>query len=65
MTLQKHTIDEVPPANKELLMGIDVGAADGYNIWTIGTWNEKVGIVLLMKLNILSLNDMNYRRKRG
>lgn len=40
MILQKHTIDEVPPANKELLMVIDIGAANGYNLWTVGTWGE-------------------------
>ena len=40
MILQKHTIDEVPPADKELLMVIDIGAANGYNLWTVGTWNE-------------------------
>ena len=40
MILQKHTIDEVPPADKELLMVIDIGAADGYNLWTVGTWEE-------------------------
>ena len=40
MILQKHTIDEVPPANKELLMVIDIRAANGYNLWTVGTWNE-------------------------
>ena len=40
MILQKHTIDEVPPTDKELLMVIDIGAANGYNLWTVGTWNE-------------------------
>lgn len=40
MILQKHTMDEVPSADKELLMGIDIGAADEYNLWTIGTWDE-------------------------
>ena len=41
MILQKHTIDEAPPANKELLIVIDTGAADGYNLWTVGTWDER------------------------
>ena len=36
MILQKHTIDEVPPKNTELLMIIDIGRTD-YNIWTVGT----------------------------
>ncbi len=40
MILQKHTIDEVPPAYKELLMVIDTGAANGYYLWTVGTWDE-------------------------
>ena len=40
MILQKHTIDEIPPADKELLMVIDIGAANGYNLWTVGTWSE-------------------------
>lgn len=40
MILQKHTIDEVPPADKELLMVIDIGAANGYNLWIVGTWDE-------------------------
>lgn len=40
MVLQKHTIDEVLPADKELLMVIDIGAANGYNLWTVGTWSE-------------------------
>ena len=40
MILQKHTIDETPPADKELLMVIDIGAANGYNLWTVGTWDE-------------------------
>lgn len=35
MILQKHTIDEVSPADKELLMVIDIGAANEYNLWTI------------------------------
>ena len=39
MILQKHTIDEVPPKNTELLMIIDIGRTD-YNIWTVGTWDE-------------------------
>lgn len=29
MILQKHTINEVPPTDKELLMVIDIGAANG------------------------------------
>lgn len=41
MILQKHTINEVPPINKELLMVIDINAANGYNLWTVGTWNEE------------------------
>ena len=41
MILQKHTIDEVPPVDKELLMVIDIGAANGYNLWTVGTWDER------------------------
>lgn len=40
MILQKHTIDETPPADKELLMVIDIGAANGYNLWAVGTWDE-------------------------
>jgi len=39
MILQKHTIDEVPPKNTELLMIIDIGRTD-YNLWTVGTWDE-------------------------
>lgn len=38
MILQKHTRDEAPPADKELLMVIDIGAANGYNLWTVGVW---------------------------
>jgi len=38
MILQKHTIDEVPPTDKELLMVIDIRAANGYNLWTVGVW---------------------------
>ena len=40
MILQKHTINEVPPTDKELLMAIDIGAANGYNLWTVGMWTE-------------------------
>ena len=40
MILQKHTMDEVPSADKELLMSIDIGAADRYNLWTVGTYDE-------------------------
>lgn len=40
MILQKHTIDETPPAYKELLMVIDIGAANGYYLWTVGSWDE-------------------------
>ena len=40
MVLQKHTIDEASPADKKLLMSIDIGAADGYNLWTVGTYDE-------------------------
>ena len=41
MILQKHTIDEVPPTDKQLLMCIDIGVADRYNLWwTVGTWDE-------------------------
>jgi hypothetical protein len=40
MKLIKHTIDEVPPTTKELLMVIDVGTANGYYLWTVGAWNE-------------------------
>ena len=40
MILQKHTIDEVPPAYKELLMVIDIGAVNGYYLWTVGAWDE-------------------------
>lgn len=29
MILQKHTINEVPPTDKELLMVIDIGAGIG------------------------------------
>ena len=39
MILEKHTINEVPPTDKELLMVIDIGAANGYNLWTVGTWD--------------------------
>ena len=39
MILQKHTIEEVPPKNTELLMIIDIGRID-YNLWTVGTWDE-------------------------
>jgi hypothetical protein len=39
MILQKHTINEVPPTDKELLMIIDIGRMD-YNLWTVGTWDE-------------------------
>lgn len=39
MRLQKHTIDEIPPIDKELLMVIDIRAANGYNLWTVGTWD--------------------------
>jgi hypothetical protein len=39
MILQKHTIDEVPPAYKELLMAIDIGGVNGYYLWTVGTWD--------------------------
>lgn len=40
MELQKHTVNEIPPKDKELLMVIDIGAANGYNLWTVGTWGE-------------------------
>lgn len=43
MILQKHTIDEVPPTDKELLIVIDIGAANGYNLWAVGTWDEHDG----------------------
>jgi len=43
MILQKHTINETPPMNKELLMVIDIGAANGYNLWTVGTWEDNRG----------------------
>ena len=39
MILQKHTKDETPPAYEELLMVIDIGAANGYNLWTVGVWD--------------------------
>ena len=34
-------MDKVPSADKELLMCIDIGAANGYNLWIVRTWNEK------------------------
>ena len=40
MKLIKHTIDEIPPAYKEILMVIDIGAANGYYLWTVGVWDE-------------------------
>ena len=39
MILQKHTINEVPPAGKELLMLIDVGTGEKRYLWTVGAWD--------------------------
>lgn len=39
--LKRHTIDETPPAEKDLLMIIDINAEDRYCLWTVGTWSEK------------------------
>lgn len=40
MVLQKHTVNEVPLAGKELLMLIDVGAAEEKRyLWTVGAWD--------------------------
>lgn len=41
MILQKHTVNEVPPAGKELLMVIDVGATreEKRYLWTVGAWD--------------------------
>lgn len=39
MILQKHAIDEAPPTDKEILMLIDIGAANGCYLWTVGGWD--------------------------
>jgi hypothetical protein len=39
MILQKHITGEAPPTGKEILMLIDIGAANGCYLWTVGAWD--------------------------
>lgn len=38
MNLQKHTINEKPPADKVLLMVIDIDAVNNHYLWAVGVW---------------------------
>jgi hypothetical protein len=42
MILQKHTIEEVPPTDKELLILIDIGNPNVL-LWSVGTWDKAEG----------------------
>lgn len=40
MNLQKHTINEKPPADKDLLMVIDIDVVNNRYLWVVGVWYD-------------------------
>ena len=40
LTLKKHTINEKPPADKVLLMVIDIDVVNNHYLWAVGVWYD-------------------------